>query len=53
VPHWKSIQLGTAKPPVRHELFHQVDESIIVSRFKDVDHLMHNNVLKTFDWLFG
>src|SRR5258707_272852 len=53
VPHRESVEDLTVRLPLGHELIHQSDRTRVVRRFKQVNHLVNDNVLKAFTRLSG
>jgi len=49
----RSVQLLTVSPPQRQVLVHLPLEPFVVMSLQEVNHLMHNDVLKAFTWFLG
>jgi hypothetical protein len=48
---WQFIQLGSGLIPRRIQVIHDLDESIAMRRFPQMNHLMYDNVLDQIPWL--
>jgi IrrE N-terminal-like domain len=53
VPHRQSVEDVAVELPLGHELMHQLHEALVVRRFEQVNHLVDDNIFKTFDRLSG
>jgi hypothetical protein len=53
VAHWQSVEDIAVGLPLGHELIHQGHKARIVSWFEQVNHLVDDNIFKTFQWLSG
>lgn len=53
VPHGQPVENVAVGLPLGHELIHQSDKTRVVRRFKQVNRLVNDNVLKAFTRLSG
>jgi len=50
---WKTVKQIPCGPPVWHKAIHLIDELRPVGRFKQMNHLMQDDVVQTLLGLFG
>jgi len=51
MPHWQAVKNVAVKLPLGHELIHRGNETGVVRGRDQVDHLVHDDALKTLPGL--
>ena len=49
---WQPVQLILVELPLWHELIHQGYEAGVMCRFKQMGHLVYDDIFETLRWFF-